>query len=121
VFRIGADGSIPLPTSPAASVPFVPSTPFGELLAFNLDPENKVGRTYAFDFTVQRELPRNLLFEVGWIGRWSRNSALNVSLNASPYFFVDSASRQSFAEAFDAVATALRAGQTPGTQPRFEN
>src|SRR5262249_54724485 len=34
---------------------------------------------------------------------------------------VDSASKQSFAQAYDAVAAAVAAGQTPAAQPFFEN
>ncbi len=42
-------------------------------------------------------------------------------MNSVPYMFVDSASGQSFAQAYDAVANALRAGQTAPNAPFFEN
>jgi hypothetical protein len=121
VFRVGVDGSIPTPTVPSISSPVVPSTPFGELLSFQDDPHMKVGRTQNFDFTVQRELPGSMLLEVGWVGNWASRLPTSINLANAPYFFVDNASGQSFAQAFDAVATALRNGQTVTPQPWFEN
>src|SRR5437660_5903921 len=62
-----------------------------------------------------------MIVEIGWTGRWSDRLPQGVNFNAAPYFFVDQASKQSFAQAYDAVATALAAGQTPAAQPFFEN
>ncbi len=120
-FRVGVDGSLPLPTVPAVSIPVVPSTPFGELFSFQDDPNTKVGRSRAGDLTIQREIPGNMIVEIGWTGRWSDRLPQGVNFNSAPYFFVDQASKQSFAQAYDAVATALAAGQTPAAQPFFEN
>lgn len=120
-FRVGVDGNLPVPTVPAVSQPIVPRTPFGELFSFQDDPETKIGRSHAFDLTVQREFPGNLIMEVGWVGRWSDRLPQGVNFNSAPYFFADPASKQSFAQAYDAVAAALAAGQTPGPQPFFEN
>src|SRR5262249_7933969 len=39
----------------------------------------------------------------------------------APYMFLDSASGQTFAQAYDAVANALRTGQPVPVQPWFEN
>ncbi len=44
-----------------------------------------------------------------------------MNLNSAPYMFVDSGSGQSFAQAYDAVANALRAGQAAPVEPWFEN
>src|SRR5262249_50883841 len=55
-FRVGVDGNIPLPTVPPVTQPVVPG-PFGELFSFQDDPNVKVGRSHAFDFTIQRQLP----------------------------------------------------------------
>jgi hypothetical protein len=120
-FRIGVDGTLPLPTVPSVQPPIVPSTPFGELLSFQVDPNTHVGRSYSGTLTYQRELPGNMLLELGWIGRWSSHLPEAVNFNAAPYFFVDPASGQSFAQAFDAVATQLRRGQPVTPQPWFEN
>ncbi|MHB8411073.1 MAG: TonB-dependent receptor [Candidatus Acidiferrales bacterium] len=120
-FRVGVDGNIPLPTVPAISNPVIPSVPFGEILSFQDDPNFKVGRSNNFDFDIQREIPGNMLLEVGWIGHWASRLPSSVDINNSPYMFLDPASKQSFAQAFDSVAGALRAGNTPATQPFFEN
>ncbi|HEV2389046.1 MAG TPA: carboxypeptidase-like regulatory domain-containing protein [Candidatus Acidoferrales bacterium] len=120
-FRVGVDGTIPLPTVPSQSIPVVPSIPFGETLSFQVDPTMKVGRSHDFDVTFQREMPANMLLEVGWIGHYASHLPEAVNLANNPYMFVDTASHQSFAKAFDAVATELRTGQPVTTQPWFEN
>ena len=120
-FRVGVDGSIPLPTVPAISTPVVPATPFGEILSFQDDPRMKVGRSNNFDIDIQRELPGSMMLEVGWIGHWASHLPTSMDLNNSPYMFKDPTSGQTFAQAFDNVAHALRTGQTPGAQPFFEN
>jgi hypothetical protein len=122
IFRVGVDGSIPVPPAPgAASSPIVPDAPFGEILSFQNDPDFKVGRSHMFDLTVQRELHANMLMEIGYVGRLGRNLPNSINFNSSPYMFKDNASGQIFAQAFDAVATALRTGGTPADQPWFEN
>lgn len=120
-FRVGVDGNIPLPTVPAISNPVVPSTPFGEILSFQDDPNFKVGRAKNFDLDIQREIPHNMLLDVAYIGHWGSRLPSSVDINNSPYFFVDPASGQSFAQAFDNVTRALRAGVTPQPQEFFEN
>lgn len=120
-FRIGVDGPAPIPTIPAVSSPVVPSSPFGELLSFQVDPDIRVGRSYSVDFTIQREMFGNYLFEIGYTGRFGRNLNQNVQLNAVPYFMKDPASGQTFAQAFDAVAAQVRANQPVTPQPWFEN
>lgn len=102
-YRVGVDGSIPVPTIPAVSSPIVPSVPFGESLSFSLDPSFKVGRSYSTDFTIQRELPGNLLLEVGYIGRLGRDLPNSFDFDSSPYMFKDASSGQTFAQAFDNV------------------
>ena len=120
-FRVGVDGNLPVPAVPAVSIPVVPSTPFGELFSFQDDPNTKIGRSRAGDLTIQREIPGNMIVEIGWTGRWSDRLPQGVNFNSAPYFFVDTASKQTFAQAYDAVAVALAAGQTPAAQPFFEN
>ena len=120
-FRVGQDGQIPLPTVPAISNPVVPSTPFGEILSFQDDPNFKVGRAHNYDLDIQRELPHNMLLDVGYIGHRGSRLPSSVDINNSPYFFVDPASGQSFAQAFDIVSGALQAGVQPLPQPFFED
>lgn len=119
-FRVGVDGTLPLPTPSAAKSPVVPG-PGAETLSFQVDPNAKVGRSYNLDFSIQRELPGSMILEVAYIGRMSRDLPQAVNVNSAPYMFVDQASSQSFARAYDAVANALRAGQAAPVQPWFEN
>lgn len=123
VFRVGVDGAIPLPVAPAASIPVVPSL-YGETLSFQVDPNTKVGRSYNVDLTVQRELKGGFIAEVAYVGRFSRHLPQAVNLEQAPYFMVDKASGQTFAQAFDAVANQLRNNVAAGSvtpQAWFEN
>ncbi len=119
-FRVGVDGTLPLPTASAATSPIIPGVG-AETLSFQVDPNTKTGRSYNLDFSIQRELPGGIIVEGAFIGRYSRNLPQAVNLNSAPYMFVDSASSQSFAQAYDLVANALRAGQTAPVEPWFEN
>jgi hypothetical protein len=119
-FRVGTDGVLPLPTPTSATVPIVP-TPGQEELSFQVDPHMKIGRSYNFDFSYQRELPGGMILEMAYVGRMGRDLPQAVNLNSAPYMFVDSASQQSFAQAYDAVANALREGQAAPVEPFFEN
>jgi Carboxypeptidase regulatory-like domain/TonB dependent receptor len=124
-FRVGVDGTIPTPALPGAlTSPIIPSIPFGEELSFQNDPNFKAGRAHMVDFTIQRTLPGRMILEVGYVGRFGRDLPGSINFNSAPYMFKDKASGQTFAQAFDAVATQLRAGVNPGSvapQPWFEN
>lgn len=127
-FRIGVDGAIPLPNQglpQTLTSPVVPGKIYGETLSFSVDPGIKVPRNHVVDFTIQRELPRGLILEVGYIGRFARELYMNGNLNSVPYTFKEPRSGQTFAQAFDAVATALRPGGVGlanlTAQPYFEN
>jgi hypothetical protein len=121
-FRVGVDGQIPVPPNPTAlTSPIVPGIPYSETLSFQNDPDFKVGRSHMIDFTLQRELPGQNILEVGYVGRLGRNLAGSFNLNSAPYFFKDNASGQTFAQAFDAVATAIRTNSAIPTQPWFED
>ena len=121
-FRVGVDGQIPLPPNPTSvSSPIVPSVPYSETLSFQNDPDFKVGRSHEIDFTLQRELPGQNILEFGYVGRLGRDLPGSFNLNSAPYFFKDNTSGQTFAQAFDAVATAVRTGATIPTQAWFED
>ncbi|MFL6230160.1 MAG: hypothetical protein ACJ741_15415, partial [Pyrinomonadaceae bacterium] len=118
IFRVGVDGTIPLPVvAPGVGVPIVPTQPFGESVSFQIDPHFNVGENYTFDLTVQRELPGKMILEVGWLARLGRHLPTNVNFNSAPFFHVDSASGQTFAQAFDNVARLLRAGALSSSVP----
>lgn len=133
LFRVGQDGAMPVPTFPTQGNPVVPQVTFNpkngnisfpEVFSFQDDPSIKVGRNYAADLSVQRELPGNMLLEVAYTGRLGRKLPQSMSLGQSPINFKDTASGQTFAQAFDAVATQLRSGTAVSAvtpQPWFEN
>jgi hypothetical protein len=120
-FRVGIDGTLPLPVATAATSPIIPAAG-AETLSFQVDPNFKTGHSYNIDFSFQRELPGGIIVEAAYIGRLSRDLPTSVNVNSAPYMFVDSASKQSFAQAYDTVANALRGGaSTPPVQAWFEN
>jgi hypothetical protein len=123
-FRVGVDGTLPTPVATAATSPVIPPPGYTETLSFQVDPNTHVGRSYNADLSVQRELPGGLLLEAAYLGRFSRRLPQAVNLASAPYMMVDPASGQSFAQAYDAVANALRAGTPAGSiapQSFFEN
>ena len=121
-FRIGVDGSVPLPSyATTLASPYVPANGYSELVSDGIDLNYKSPRVFSSNFTVQRDIGHGAVVEAAWTGRYARRSESNVELNASPYMFVDNGSGQSFAQAFDSVANALRTGGTVTTQPWFEN
>jgi hypothetical protein len=135
VFRVGRDGTIPTPTVPAQSLPASPfwglsptapgTAPFPnsalvmypEVLSFQVDPSIEVGKNYAIDFTWQREMPFDMILEFGYIGRFARLLPQSMNFGQVPYTHVDSASGQSFAQAYDAVALQVRAGVASASIP----
>jgi hypothetical protein len=125
IFRVGVDGTIPTPALPGPlTSPIVPANGLSELLSFQNDPNFKDGRAHMVDFTIQRSLPGQMFLEIGYVGRFGRDLAGSINFNSAPYMFKDKTSGQIFAQAFDAVATQLRAGVAPGSvtaQPWFEN
>jgi hypothetical protein len=123
-FRVGVDGAtVKLPPIGTAKSPVVPGTN-EETLSFSIDPELTIGKSHSIDLTIQREIPGNMLVEVGYAGRLGRNLQQSVQLSSVPYFMKDPASGQTLAQAFDAVAQQLRAGVATTAvtvQPWFEN
>lgn len=132
-FRVGVDGAAFIPAPGPLSIPFVPPArdirtrpAFGVVGGFALDPEYTVGRIHGANFTLQRQLPGQILMEAGWIGRWGRKLPATVNVNAPPWDLKDLSGRssQTFAQAFDAVASELRRGVAPSAvtpQLWFEN
>jgi hypothetical protein len=123
-FRIGVDGnSIALPGLVNLTPPLVPgftanaNSPY-ETLDFRIDPHRRVGVEDTWDLSIQRELPWKMLLEVGYVGRVAHHLYGANDINTVPYMFT--AGGQTFADAFDAVATAVRSGTTPAVQPWFE-
>ncbi|MGH9471769.1 MAG: hypothetical protein ACRD1M_03415, partial [Terriglobales bacterium] len=125
-FRVGVDGAIPLPAFAPLSNPqggVIPGIN-GEQVSFQLDPNGKVGRSVTADLMVQRQLGHNMIMELGWTGNFGRDLPEGINFNNAPYMFLDNASGQTFAQAYDAIETQLAAG-TSGSkvaaQPWFEH
>jgi hypothetical protein len=123
-FRIGSDGlTAPLPTAAATLAQPYFAGVGGNATAGDgsaLDPKFKPNHSDSFDFTIQRELvPRNVILEVGYIGRRIRDEYQAIDLDAVPY--MTTLGGQTFAGAFATVYTALAAGQAPQTQAWFES
>jgi hypothetical protein len=115
-YRVGgADGPIPVPaasgiTPPAATNPYVPDVGQAGNIVFTYSPNFKVGQNHMIDFSIQRELPGNMIMEAGYIGRLGRRLPGPYALNPEPYMFTDPTTGQSFAQAFDCIAQTLRYG-----------
>ncbi|MBM3746949.1 MAG: carboxypeptidase regulatory-like domain-containing protein [Acidobacteria bacterium] len=129
VFRVGIDGAIPRPVVPQQTVPVSPAwgmvggrlVTFPEVLSFQVDPSLKQGRHHSLDFTIQREIKGDMILELAYAGRMARKLQQSVNLLQAPYIHLDKASGQTFAQAFDNVAIALRQGGTAANQPWFDN
>lgn len=121
-FRIGTDGlSAPLPAAAATlPQPYVPgvggNVPAGD--GSVLDPNFKPNHSDQFDFTVQRAFTQKVLFEVGYIGRRTRDEYQGIELNAVPTMYT--VNGQQFANAFANTYFALNSGAQPAVQPFFE-
>jgi hypothetical protein len=127
-FRIGVDGnSIDLlrlfpQTAVTPMVPGVSSFPGANQAAANdslqMTPNYRPATHDSFTLSLQRELPGRSILEVGYIHRSARDLTTGVSLNQVPYFMTYGG--QTFAQAFDNMAQALRAGQPVAPQPFLE-
>lgn len=123
-FRLGVDGTTPIPGVPSVTNPVVPPEPFGETATRHVDPDLRNGRTHGFNLSYQRELPGDLLVEGGWVLRLGRNLNQGYVLSSVPYFHTDRVSGQTFAQAYDTIANQLRSGVAPAAiaaQPWFES
>lgn len=122
-FRVDEDGTIPLPTFPTITNPqngVIPATA-GEQVSFQLDPDEVVGRSTQTDFTVQRELPAGFILEVGYSANYGRDLPMAVNFNNNPYMFLDPASQQTFAQAYNILANEVLNKQAITPQPWFQD
>jgi len=112
-FRIGpasagGDGTqLPLPslkTIPSGQ-PLIPGTnsPY-ESLDFRIDPKRKVGYANTFDVTYQRDLGRNTMLEIGYVGNYAQKLYQGYALQQVPYMFT--VGGQTLAKAFSNIAQA---------------
>jgi hypothetical protein len=104
-FRIGTDGlTAPLPsvtqTLPQPSYPGTNGDAAAGAASV-LDPSFRPAATYNINFSIQREINRKVLFEVGYIGRIIRHEWMQRDLDAIPTMLT--LGGQSFAQAFAGI------------------
>ncbi|MEI9980241.1 MAG: carboxypeptidase-like regulatory domain-containing protein [Edaphobacter sp.] len=114
-FRIGVDGNMAPLTAATQTLP-QPLYPGynGAATASSdtLDPNFRPNVADTFNLTVQRQLTRKMLIEVGYIGRIIHNEFQPINLNTVPYMM--SQGGQSFASAYAAVETAWGCATSAG-------
>jgi len=121
-FRIGVDGNAaPFPAvTQTLPVPVVPgvNAPAGGNLSF-LDRNWRPGSNDQIDFSLQRQLPSNIIIEAGYVGRWAKHLYTGRDLNDVPWMMT--LGGQSFAKAYDNLYFSDKAGTAPAVQPFFES
>jgi hypothetical protein len=123
-FRIGTNGNVaPIPTpSTTLPQPIFPGvngqTAAGA--ASVLDPNFRPAATYNFNFSIQREIKKGVLFETGYVGRIITHEFQERDINAVPTMMT--LNGQSFAQAYANSYFALAGGNTNlAPQPFFES
>jgi hypothetical protein len=123
-FRIGVDGSsIALPGLGPVTGSLIPGSVPGanspyEILDFRIDPKRKVGVEDTWTMSIERQLPGKTLLEVGYVGRVAHHLYGAGDVGQVPYML--KMGGQTFADAYDAVAKAVRSGTAPAPQPFWE-
>lgn len=109
-FRFGTDGLAPVLAS--ATVPQTLAQPYrpgidgpGVSVASPVDPSVKPNNVDTFNLSIQRQIGRKMLLEVGYIGRVVHNEYIMLNPNQVPYMM--SQGGQSFVGAYDAIETAF--------------
>jgi len=131
-FRIGVDGNtspfpaiaqtLPIPAEPGIaqfnpSTGLTTTTPPATVL-FSLDSKWRPGTDDSIDFSIQRELPGQIILEVGYAGKWMKHTYLGMNNDGVPYML--SLGGQSFAQAYNQLYQADRAGTAIAPQPFIE-
>jgi Carboxypeptidase regulatory-like domain len=123
-YRVGTDGNtapfpaitqtLPLPAQPGVNTP-------GASVLFALDSKWRPGSDDAIDFSIQRELPSQLILEVGYSGKWMKHLYLGMDNDGTPYML--KLGGQTLAQAYYALYQQDKAGVKPNAvspQPFFE-
>jgi len=109
VFRIGPDGLVAPLAAPTATLPqpFFPGVAGAPVAGDStvLDPDYRPSKSDTIDFTIQRQLGRNMSLEMGYMGKWSNNIFEQIDIDAVPYMMT--LSGQSFAEAYKNLYLAI--------------
>ena len=110
-FRIGVDGLTAPLQQAAASLPqpyFPGVNGISAATASVLDPNFRPNQVDSVNFTIQRQLSRKAILEVGYIGRRITNEYQPINLNAVPYMMTRG--NQTFANAYKNVVLQLCGG-----------
>jgi hypothetical protein len=114
-FRIGIDGNTAPLTAASATLPQPLYPGFnGAATASSatLDPSFRPNDADSFNLTIQRQINRKMLVEVGYIGRIIHHEFQPYNLNTVPYMM--SLGGQSFASAYAAIETAFGCATSAG-------
>ena len=114
-FRIGVDGNTAPLTAASATLPQPLYPGFnGAATASSatLDPSFRPNDADSFNLTIQRQINRKMLIEVGYIGRIIHHEFQPYNLNTVPYMM--SLGGQSFASAYAAIETAFGCATSAG-------
>ena len=110
-FRIGVDG-LTAPLQPASATlpqPYFPGVNgISAATASALDPNFRPNEVDSVNLTIQRQLSRKVILEVGYIGRRITHEYQPVNLNAVPYMMTQGG--QQFAQAYKNVVLQLCGG-----------
>ena len=123
-YRVGVDGNVapfptvtqtlPIPAEPGINAP-------GASVLFALDSKWRPGSDDSIDFSIQRELPGQVIFEMGYTGKWMKHLYLGMDTDGVPYML--KLGGQTLAQAYYALYQADKAGIKPDSvspQPFFE-
>jgi Carboxypeptidase regulatory-like domain len=116
-FRIGVDGgSAPLSATPVTTTLPQPLYPgFNGAAAASaqvIDPSFRPNDVDSFNLTIQRQVSRKMLVEVGYIGRLIHHEFAPINIDSVPYMM--SLGGQSFANAYAAIETAFGCATSAG-------
>jgi hypothetical protein len=110
-FRIGVDG-LTAPLQPASATlpqPYYPGVNgISAATASALDPNFRPNEVDSVNLTIQRQLSRKVILEIGYIGRRITHEYQPVNLNAVPYMMTQGG--QQFAQAYKNVVLQLCGG-----------
>jgi hypothetical protein len=110
-FRIGVDG-LTAPLQPASATlpqPYYPGVNgISSATASVLDPNFRPNEVDSVNLTIQRQLSRKVILEVGYIGRRITHEYQPINLNAVPYMMTQGG--QQFAQAYKNVVLQLCGG-----------
>ena len=120
-YRIGVDGT----TTPFPAIPQTLQTPVEPgvtasyaNLAAGIDSAYKPGVTDSVDISIQRQFKGGIITEVSYVGTYAHNLFQGIDLNDVPWMM--KLGGQTFAQAYQNLYYAQKAGSTPAPQAFLE-